>query len=626
MGSSSSKKKDYIPEIDTGDHEVNLDDLEYFKKQMKYSICKIETIKGYGTGFFCLIPFPKKENRLTVLITNNHVLNENDIKIGHIIKYSIKNDKFKYEINIDELRRVYTSETYDVTIIEIKEKDKLNHKIYNLLLEVDDKLYEGNIKDLHKKSVYLLHYKNSKEAKMSIGDVKINEDNFDIIHTCKSDHGSSGGPILNLSNYKIIGIHKGAKLKTSFKQNKGTLINFPIDEFYQKNKNYIETNIFKEEPKKIMKKKSLEINNNNEITIIYKNYSIVNLNEEMKKEMKNTLGEELTKNKLFGEIFVKNNKNNCRIIINGLEQELISYYNIENLEDNQILEVKLKGINNVKDMSFMFCGCLSLFSLPEAWKWETQNVTDLTGLFYGCLSLTTLSDISKWNTNNVINMGYLFNGCSSLQLLPDISEWNTNNVTNMGAIFRQCSSLTILPDISKWNTDNANIMGCLFDKCSSLVKLPDISKWNTNKVTNMNSLFCGCKSLNELPDISKWNTINVKDIGCIFYGCSSLKKIPDISKWNTNNINDMGGIFYGCSSLTELPDISKWNTNNVNDISHLFDGCKSLTKLPDISKWYTRNVKNMRGLFFGCSSLTSLPDISKWDTKNVNNMRGMFFE
>ena len=45
----------------------------------------------------------------------------------------------------------------------------------------------------------------------------------------------SGSPIINLKNYKVIGIHKGAnKNKTS---NFGTFLREPIKQFYLKNKN-----------------------------------------------------------------------------------------------------------------------------------------------------------------------------------------------------------------------------------------------------------------------------------------------------------------------------------------------------------------------------------------------------
>ena len=88
--------------------------------------------------------------------------------------------------------------------------------------------------------------------------------------------------------------------------------------------------------------------NTDELTIIYKNKKIDNINEEIKKHFKNELGEEISKNKLFGEIFVRNNKNNCKIVINGKEKELVSFYDIEKFEENGILEIKLKGINNIK--------------------------------------------------------------------------------------------------------------------------------------------------------------------------------------------------------------------------------------------------------------------------------------
>ena len=51
-------------------------------EQMAKSICKIKIGQEQGTGFFCKIPFPNKNNMLPVLITNNHVINgkllEND--------------------------------------------------------------------------------------------------------------------------------------------------------------------------------------------------------------------------------------------------------------------------------------------------------------------------------------------------------------------------------------------------------------------------------------------------------------------------------------------------------------------------------------------------------------------
>ena len=53
---------------------VTIDETELILKQMRYSICKIENKNGDGTGFFCQILNRK------LLITNNHVINEEIIK------------------------------------------------------------------------------------------------------------------------------------------------------------------------------------------------------------------------------------------------------------------------------------------------------------------------------------------------------------------------------------------------------------------------------------------------------------------------------------------------------------------------------------------------------------------
>ena len=59
--------------------------------------------------------------------------------------------------------------------------------------------------------------------------------------------------------------------------------------------------------------------------------------------------------RLFGDNFVKNNKNKCKIIYNGKEYNLTEYFEINNPKII-ILEIKLIGINNIEDTRCMFCG------------------------------------------------------------------------------------------------------------------------------------------------------------------------------------------------------------------------------------------------------------------------------
>jgi len=150
---------------------------------------------------------------------------------------------------------------------------------------------------------------------------------------------------------------------------------------------------------------------------------------------------------LFGDKFIENNKKICKMIIDKKQYEIAARYYIKN--NNNLLKIKLKGINKVNDMSYMFYGCSSLLYLPDISEWNINNANNLSYMFFGCTSLLSLPDISEWNTNNVTNISYMFYGCSSLSSLPDISKWNTNNVTDMGCMFKECSSLLSLPDISK---------------------------------------------------------------------------------------------------------------------------------------------------------------------------------
>ena len=115
----------------------------------------------------------------------------------------------------------------------------------------------------------------------------------------------------------------------------------------------------------------------------------------------------------FGSKFVKNNKNICKMIIDNKEYELAKKYNAKGNNNNKI-RIKLKGINHINNMSYMFYECSSLLSLPDISKWNTNKVTNMSHMFYRCSSLSSLPDISKWNTNNAKYMSNMFSGCLNI--------------------------------------------------------------------------------------------------------------------------------------------------------------------------------------------------------------------
>ena len=373
--------------------------------------------------------------------------------------------------------------------------------------------------------------------------------------------------------------------------------------------------------------------NRNKITVLYK---ISKPNENIR---------------LFGEKFIENNKNNCKMVIDLVLMDIQEF--IKPKTKDNVMKVNLELKRNISDLSYMFCGCSTLISIPDIFNinindvtnishmfsectslqvlpdlsnWKINNITDMSYLFSDCSNLRTIPDISNLKTNKVINMSHIFQNCSSLKILPDISKWNTNNVTDISYFFSQCSSLEKIPDISNWDTKKINDISYIFFECSSLKRICDISKWNTNNIKNMSYIFYNCFSLEELPDISEWNTENVVNMKSMFSFTTSLKDLPNIGNWNTKNVKNISNMFYGCSSLKYLPDISTWCIDNVTNISYLFCKCSSLQNLDDISKWKTDNTTDMSYCFYGCKSLISIPDISFWETSNVTNMSYMFYD
>jgi len=100
----------------------------------------------------------------------------------------------------------------------------------------------------------------------------------------------------------------------------------------------------------------------------------------------------ISKIRIFGSKFIENNKNKCKIIIDNKELEIAEEYNIK-INNNNKLQIKLKGIDNVTNMSYMFYGCSLLLSLPDISKWNTNIITKMSYMFYGCSSLSSLPDI-----------------------------------------------------------------------------------------------------------------------------------------------------------------------------------------------------------------------------------------
>ena len=193
-------------------------------KEMGKCICKINGNK-IGTGFFCRINY--LDYSIPVLITNNHVIDENFMELKNQLKVYINDES--YIIGINKKNIIYSSEInkYDIIIIKLREGEIKN------FLEIDQNIFKFNSENLYlDEQIFILHFPNAGEAKVSYacGIEKIND--YDIKHKCNTEIGSSGGPIFSAITKRIIGIHKGAisnrERKTAY--NIGTFLKFPLND------------------------------------------------------------------------------------------------------------------------------------------------------------------------------------------------------------------------------------------------------------------------------------------------------------------------------------------------------------------------------------------------------------
>ena len=164
-----------------------------------------------------------------------------------------------------------------------------------------------------------------------------------------------------LYNQKIVII------KENTKKNLENIYNI-FNSSLEKYKNYLTFNkleIFKENNNNLNKIFEKDIKNLNKIKIKYK----VNEND--------------NKIRIFGDTFVKNNRNICYIINNGKKYNLNNYFNIRNKKIKHLV-IELVGISKFSNLKDMFKDCFTLSSLHNISKWNTDKIKDMSDLFSEC--------------------------------------------------------------------------------------------------------------------------------------------------------------------------------------------------------------------------------------------------
>ena len=428
---------------------VTIEKTKKILEQIQNCVCKIKNMKGKGTGFFCKIPIEK--GKIFVLMTNNHLIDEEIIKKEKNIYVTLNDDKEKVNIILDDNRKIYSSEKYDTTIIEVKpEKDKIKY-----FLELDEDIFQGN---LSKESIYILQYpKNLDEQRAAISyGILAHIYNYDLIHYCCTEKGSSGSPILKLSNNKVIGIHK-EEGKFNFNFNKGSFLKEPINE-YINNINIINNKNTKKFDNELNKEKNKM--KKNEIKMKLKIEK-----EDIKKKiyfLSNVIffGNENKTNKILDKL----NESNTDLFIDEKKYKFQKYLIFKK---EGIFSIKIKIKICIEDCQSMFFNCRNIIDIDLS-SFDTKNVTNMNCMFRECENLENIN-LSNFDTRNVTDMKFMFGECKNLKNI-DLSSFDTKNVTNMKGMFSGCEHLINL-DLSHFNTKKVLEIQKILTYCYNLRKV-----------------------------------------------------------------------------------------------------------------------------------------------------------
>ena len=616
--------------------------MDTILKQMKYSVCKIMS-HNKGTGFFCIIKCDNKN--IPVLITNYHILNKSIIKNEKIFifRYDEKYEE-SISISIDENRRMYFSEVYDICIIEIiKEKDKIyQDKIF--YMELDENIFIESSKDYFRNSsIYNLSYPKAADCHASFGIIKHNGEQESLTHFCCTEEGSSGSPIVNLRNNKVIGIHTGAN---RLNYNEGKYLKIPIKCFEEKKYNlkYYLNDINNENVHS-----NMQIKNEHKIIEYYQ--SPQHSPKISDKFLNNNINDDNTFRKMnsnniqrnhFKEINQDNNfsysekkpqkinipkkyinKNNANSNNTYLKKNIINYS--PNLNGNNSFQY---GNIGYIDSSQNYDGkeIYQKYNFDSSQNFGNNCINpNYNNINYNQNNIR--SDIFNIYSNNYDHQYYVNTNNNQNNINNQINNYNQNNNYYQNNNYNQNNNNNNYNHNSSESINNDNQLKNNQSIQQQQVYMNEIIIKLINKDPNKKNYF-----LDNIDKHGHLKELDESNVELFIEGEKKKKfkkylefpetKILSIKLKLKQKIKDCSYMFYGCQNIAEI-DLSSFDSSNVTNMSNMFCNCSKLTKV-NFSSFNTKNVTNMESMFCNCSKLTSI-DLSSFETDNVLDMNQMFY-
>ena len=414
-------------------------------EQMTNKICKININGQKATGFFTKIPVDNK--LIPVFITNYHVIDQGYLQGKKEIKVDIFMTGSKMIKIKDKI--IYYNEKYDVTIIEVDENIE---EIYEYL-ELDDNILNNNeINNYIGSSIYTLQYpcyheKQKLSVSYGILKNKYEDKEYNFIHYCSTEFGSSGSPILNIYNNKVIGIHKQRSLNSSY--NIGSFLYYSVKGFIDKYKG-----------KNIMNNNNYCImNNNNYIhSTTNENQNLIefnkkyNLNLDIKDLNLDTLK---INDKKIGNDILKYLCENFNLT--GLKQLILAKNNISdikilakvNFEKLEILNIGFNAISNIdvfekanfKELKqlWMSRNCISDITVLEKLKFDKLEIIDF--------NQNKISNIDVLERINLKELKELYLGGNNISDIKVLEKMEFEKLEKLGLNHNKITNIDILEKV-----------------------------------------------------------------------------------------------------------------------------------------------------------------------------------
>ena len=296
--------------------------------------------------------------------------------------------------------------------------------------------------------------------------------------------------------HPLINSQKNYKLNNLIEEFNSKLINPSIDEISTAIME--EINIIEEFINNSQKgKKNEVIQHKNEINLIYK----------CENEGNETI---------FDDCFVKKNKDNIRLIINGKHSPLVSNWRLKKGENNITICIK----NKLRDLTRMFYFCKSLYNIEELKYLNTEDVISFQQMFSSC-NISDLKPLENWNTSKSENFFQMFLGLKFLTNVDALKNWNVSNCKNFDGMFNSCKNLTNIKGLENWNVSSGINFSDLFQFCENLKDIKPLENWNVSNGIKFERIFAYCKSLSDIESLKNWNVLNAINLNNFFEGAKN---------------------------------------------------------------------------------------------------------